>query len=65
MPTDSGYYEVSAWGAPVGEGASGARYCTLDGVVKVAESPGDYVVADEFIWGDWAFPRCQHTGQCV
>jgi len=49
MPTDSGFYQVDTWGPFVGEGVSGAKYCTLSGVAKVCDTPGDYVVANEFI----------------
>lgn len=47
---DSIVYEVSAWGAAVGDGVSQAVYCTLEGVAKIQE-PNHYVVANEYICG--------------
>jgi hypothetical protein len=49
--TDVGFYEVDAWGDPVGEGASGALYCTLGGVAKTNTPSVPYAVANEYICG--------------
>lgn len=50
MTTDLGFYEVDVWGDPVGDGASGSRYCTLGGVAKT-NTPAPYAVANEYICG--------------
>jgi hypothetical protein len=42
---------VDAWGLPVGEGASAARYCTFGGVGKLNSPASPYAVANEFIAG--------------
>jgi hypothetical protein len=51
VAADAGFFEVDVWGAPVGAGVAGARYCTLSGVAKLNGPAGSYVVANEFICG--------------
>lgn len=43
-----GVYRVKVWGEPVGIGASDARYCTVDGVVKVNTPERPFLVANEY-----------------
>jgi hypothetical protein len=50
MP-ESGFYGVAVVGDAIGEGVSGSRYATLDGVVKVADSSAPYTVPNEYICG--------------
>jgi hypothetical protein len=44
-------FEIDAWGDPVGEGISGARYCTLGGVAKINGPNSQLGVANEYICG--------------
>jgi hypothetical protein len=45
------FHTVDFWGDGVGDGVSGARYCQLGGVAKVASDDNRYLVANEFICG--------------
>lgn len=45
------FFAMDAWGDPLGTGASGARYCTMEGVAKLNTSTAPYTVANEFICG--------------
>lgn len=42
-------FALDSWGEPVGAGASGARYCTLQGVAKINSQDARYTVANEFV----------------
>lgn len=42
-------HRVLQWGGPVGDGATGANYVTLEGVSKMDTRPNGYYVANEFI----------------
>lgn len=46
---DPGFYGVVAVDAPVGEGVTGSRFCTLSGVVKTANTRAPYTVANEYV----------------
>ncbi len=47
----SSIFRIEAWGDPVGVGASGAVYCTLQGVAKQNKPNEPFLVANEFICG--------------
>jgi hypothetical protein len=49
MQPDFGFFEIDVWGHSVGTGESNARYCTIGGVVKVADVTQPYLVANELI----------------
>ncbi|MEY4508204.1 MAG: hypothetical protein RLZZ450_326 [Pseudomonadota bacterium] len=49
MQPDFGFFEVDVWGNYVGTGVSGARGCTMGGVVKVGDITQPYLVANELI----------------
>jgi hypothetical protein len=51
---DAGFYGVAQVGATVGQGATGSRYASLDGIVKTADVSAPYTVANEYICGTLA-----------
>lgn len=46
---DPGFYGVASIAAAVGDGVTGSRFCTLDGIVKTAGTQAPYQVANEYV----------------
>jgi hypothetical protein len=46
---DPGFYAVAAVDAAVGDGVTGSRFCTLEGVVKTASPGFAYTVVNEYV----------------
>lgn len=46
---DPGFYGVASVDAAVGAGATGSRFCTLEGVVKTASPQAAYTVVNEYV----------------
>lgn len=44
-------FKIDAWGVPVGDGLSGAIYCTISGVAKRNSPDSPYAVPNEYICG--------------
>lgn len=42
-------FEIDAFGEPVGDGATGARYCFIGGVVKVDVPGSELAVVNECV----------------
>lgn len=46
---EAGFYRVTTGHSPIGEGLTGAAYCSLEGVIKFDSDDAAYTVANEFI----------------
>jgi hypothetical protein len=46
---DPGFYGVARVDAAVGDGATGSRFCTLDGIVKTNSPQAVYTVVNEYV----------------